>query len=1421
MKQFVSPLLAFGCLIGNVAAAWPNGPFKTSGRWIVNANDEKVNLAGANWPGHGEVMVPEGLQYQSIKDVLSDIKGIGMNAIRLTFATEMVDQIYANDGKDIDIKTAFEEGLGKENGTIVLEKVLKNNPSFTPETTRLEVYDAIAAECLRQEIYINLDNHISEGKWCCGGDDLNTWWGDSQFDTEKWVRGGAYMAAHAKKWPAKVSQSLRNEPREPTNNAKLKEESYHWSDLYKYMRQGADAVHEADPEAIIVISGMNYDTYVTPLYSGEKMEPRGEVFNRDDFKGYGKDKLVLEIHTYENKGTSCPSLRYNLYNKGFQAMNESDPNVAEVFPVMLTEFGQAMNGPDYETAKTYVSCLSEYLPEIQASWFIWVIVGRYYTRQGTQEFDDSWGMKKPDWSGWRNDEYIETYLKPQIEDTALIKDLYLAYSGSLSCITQPHFPNSLIPSLNFLDLVINAKVVVMSLVLRQAGSLKPEIRLAQAVSEFEATLTPEQKSSFQASRARAVSTTPTMSDVMRLTAEIDLKATSKHGRGRCFGPRMTNTLQAIQQFAALGDIIVGGGQNLIACGVWAAARMTLHVITGYFTYLENLSLLFMSIGRNAPRYQSMASLYPKSKSLQRYLCEYFIVITKLCHQSVAWTMKPILSRLSSTISDPQMKAFKDDLDVWSSAIKEEANVLLNQQVTEEAKRNSIFRALAKSRHDTYAHQQKTEQRARFLDACSQYDYRKTWKQNRKCGTTMILTTCRPYQQWKDDSGKTSILLLGKLGAGKSVLLANIVDDLNLNNHTITLYFFSRHDSEESLKAKTIFGALTRQLLEHVIYDTAFSHLFPDTVPQLDLDDIIELLRLAKPKNKAVFIVLDGLDECERNVQRIVLENVTKIQAFGYAFCLSVRTFEQGPIWDTRPFHHRISIPEQNPDIPDFVETEVDIRVREGSLVTRDPNLVEEVKKELIAGACGMFLWVSLQLDSICAEVSDHDVREAIRDLPRDLTETYKRNVAKASLKDYKRHHVRIFKFLVSAREPLTAEQLRQAASVTIGQTAWSSDGEINSIYSILKFCGSLVMIDEEEDTVRFIHHSARSFCTEKANDVTDWPFSDKQANRHMAETLVTFLSYNVFETTISRNVVPKIDATQIPKKVVLDAVTPFRIGTSFSEKVLRYRSRSKLDIGPTLASARRHQPQSGDQFPLLIYATKYWVRHTAHLEDLFSLPEWHSLLRHPSFGIDCAYFPDQMIGPLRPIKAQYRDLYWALSNGHILTLRTAVKQVDILAMCALVRSDYTYESALAPLESQSNDGSSYCPFVPPILIAASSKFRWWKESSIRDHCNGVWLFDVTSWLLQMDSTYYKWCMEENGPVSFARAFEGLDKAGVPSREIKVLQNVLDITRDRLLIQGTVRPTPNEEKWVRAYREGYYSESISDTKRRFGMGVKRK
>lgn len=37
-------------------------------------------------------MVPEGLQYQSVETIVSKIKSLGMNSIRLTYATELIDQ---------------------------------------------------------------------------------------------------------------------------------------------------------------------------------------------------------------------------------------------------------------------------------------------------------------------------------------------------------------------------------------------------------------------------------------------------------------------------------------------------------------------------------------------------------------------------------------------------------------------------------------------------------------------------------------------------------------------------------------------------------------------------------------------------------------------------------------------------------------------------------------------------------------------------------------------------------------------------------------------------------------------------------------------------------------------------------------------------------------------------------------------------------------------------------------------------------------------------------------------------------------------------------------------------------------------------------------------------------------------------------
>lgn len=119
--------------------AWPNGPFTTSGSYILDASNNNVTYAGVNWPGAAETMVPEGLQYQSIETIVSKIKSLGMNSIRLTYATELIDQIYDNNMTDVPIRTSFTNALGVENGTRVFESVVANNPSFGNSTTRLQV----------------------------------------------------------------------------------------------------------------------------------------------------------------------------------------------------------------------------------------------------------------------------------------------------------------------------------------------------------------------------------------------------------------------------------------------------------------------------------------------------------------------------------------------------------------------------------------------------------------------------------------------------------------------------------------------------------------------------------------------------------------------------------------------------------------------------------------------------------------------------------------------------------------------------------------------------------------------------------------------------------------------------------------------------------------------------------------------------------------------------------------------------------------------------------------------------------------------------------------------------------------------------------------------------------------------------------
>ena len=108
----------------------------------------------------------------------------------------------------------------------------------------------------------------------------------------------------------------------------------------------------------------------------------------------------------------------------------------------------------------------------------------------------------------------------------------------------------------------------------RAGKLKPEIRLAMAISEFGACLDKGRQAMFKTLRTNSP---PSPDDVIRLSEEINRDGARHHRSWQPHGTRLVGILERIQLFSAVGDILVGGSQNMIASGVWAVVRMSLQV----------------------------------------------------------------------------------------------------------------------------------------------------------------------------------------------------------------------------------------------------------------------------------------------------------------------------------------------------------------------------------------------------------------------------------------------------------------------------------------------------------------------------------------------------------------------------------------------------------------------------------------------------------------------------------------------------------------------------------------------------------------------------------------------------------------------------------------------------------------------------
>ncbi|KAI8628212.1 hypothetical protein F5Y19DRAFT_438505 [Xylariaceae sp. FL1651] len=735
----------------------------------------------------------------------------------------------------------------------------------------------------------------------------------------------------------------------------------------------------------------------------------------------------------------------------------------------------------------------------------------------------------------------------------------------------------------------------MSLILSSAGRLKPEVRLAQAIAEFQAALSKEQQAAFQAGTDVAISSQPQLRDMMQVTAEIDLQARMQNGGGRrCFGSRVTKALESIQQFVAVGDILIGGSQNLIACGVWSLVRLSLITAARFSTYLDKLSSLLMVVGRTAPRYQEIVVLYPKSKALQNFGLEYLISVVNLCRQVVTVCNQSGIGQLKSFFKDLDVGGYQTELLKWANAIKEQLSI-------EEARQNSEARSILSKFSDSETFLRKINHRVAFLDACSTFDYQMARKQSRRCGDATWFAHNQEFIRWRDHPQCSVLLVSGKLGAGKTVTLANILDDLILNTkgHAV-VYMFCRGDYAESQKYGTVIGCLARQILEALLVLDDFEHLGTEPRPNFDPEDIKKLFNRNVLRSKSTFVVVDGIDECGYEDRALIVGFLQYLRDFvRLKVCISYRlsadTRIRNQLEALGPDNITLQMPEENPDIATFIQARLEGVLESGKLAFGDPTIILEISQALEAGAQGMFLWVALQIEAICAQKTDNNIRAALRSLPKDLPKTFIRSLAtsKSSGPEYQE---RLLKILVASVRPLTIEELREAISVIKYYPVWDPSNLINDVYGILATGGSLLTIDEEQDTVHFVHPSVKQFLLGNLGENEEFHIDSLLAGMEMAEIVITYLNYNVFDTQVTKN--PQyLSAPQVCQNLV-SSTLPSGYTRSIALAMLRSRRRpSDFNFGKTVAAMSTKISNRPDTFQFHPYARAHWIAHLRVAKD--------------------------------------------------------------------------------------------------------------------------------------------------------------------------------------------------------------------------------
>ena len=379
----------------------------------------------------------------------------------------------------------------------------------------------------------------------------------------------------------------------------------------------------------------------------------------------------------------------------------------------------------------------------------------------------------------------------------------------------------------------------------------------------------------------------------------------------------------------------------------------------------------------------------------------------------------------------------------------------------------------------------------------------------------------PFKSWVGGYISPHLWVRGLPGSGKSVIAASVIAALHQLDAGICGYFFCSDRELSKRSASEIIRTIICQISQHspdvtkhldvIRQDGVYFTLSPSTLWQRVMVGRIN------PMSPRIYIVLDGIDECDQKERRILLD------------IISLNKRNANISWLV--FSRFLPDIAQSLDGPNMVlkptDSAQDIRSYTAELIERSPSLrslsmKEGIAKKISASARGLFLSVKFIIQLLDNEEIISGIFDAGHLLPSGIEGIYDAITKSLDLRlsaDEARLISAAFGWIGCASRPLTVIEMLEAVSLSHERRGLDVESTLQ------KHCRSLITVSSS-NVVGFIHRTFEEYLASQRCPVS-LAVIYREAHTKASSVCLSYLSNISIRLQLSSAQVQKLDMTSV------------------------------------------------------------------------------------------------------------------------------------------------------------------------------------------------------------------------------------------------------------------------------------------------------